>query len=1290
MTARRPKIVLLGMLTKIPVGGVAWLVGQYATGFQRLGYDVYYVEAHARTPSMFMTHADDDATANAAAFLETTMTRFGMKSKWAFHALHDDGRYVGMTERQIRRLYRDAALIINLHGGTLPLDEHIASGRLVYLGTDPVEVELEIERGDKRAIEFLDQHIAHFTWGLNYGNADCPLPWTTRYTFVPSPPPVVLDFWDRPDPLDTAAFTTIGNWRQVYRDVDFEGRTFAWSKHQQFDKVIDLPARVAVPMELALASFEPSDQARLEGHGWRVRPGFELSRDLDAYRDYIAASAGEFSVAKEQNVHFRSGWFSERSATYLAAGRPVIVQDTGFPNALPTGAGLFAFDDLDEAAAAVEEVASHPQRHRRAAREVAREFLNYDVVLGSMLDHLGLPSASTPTPRRFPAPEIPPDLALTPRSRRPLVLADPTVSAAVGRPIPAVTPRPGAPDLSVIVVVLDNLACTRLTLESVLANTDAAYEIVVVDNGSGADTRRYLGALSARNHHVRVLRNDANIGFAGGVNQGLAAARGSVLVLLNNDTIVTAGALADLAATVADGTIGLAGPATNRCGNAAEVLTTYATHGELVDFAAHRRASTVGPFDIPVAVMFCTAMRRDVVDAVGPLDEQFEVGMFEDDDYAHRVRAAGFRVVCDDDVFVHHFGEATIGSLGDAYGSLFAANQARFEAKWGVAWHPHERRPDAQYDALVAETTRVVTEVTPAGAVVAVVSHGDDRLLKIPGRVGWHFPRTGDGRYAGHHPASGQEAIAGIEATRATGAAFLAVPAPSRWWLDHYAGLREHLERYDAHEADGVVTIYTLGGQTDAAGTAADVTPSVDDVASRPDAAEIWACRYLVERHVPVGATVAVVAKDDPAFLTFPGRRAVNFPRGADGRYPGYTFEDGSAAVAGITAQRVQGASFLLIPDASRWWVDRYPELSSWVERHGHLVVDQPGAGILAALEPADRTGDPTRAERSLASVLDGLRDGDRPLAVANWTDIDLPAAAARGNAVIPAARYGDGLAYVDASVDVVVIDRADRRSEAERVASLAVITLERDDRITAVRVGGQQQPESSMPSPAVVLLGDDDGGWRESIGRSPFRDDIVIMNANSWSQAAACDREFVAIVEPGVVPLPGCLEAAVATLVRRPRAAAVGVKLFAADGTIDSAGTTVFNDGTFAGIANGTAKVTEPWHDYVRPIHAATGVVVARTPMLREVDPQPPGVSPMSFVAWCAALWSSGAEVLYQPDASAVRARAVSAATSEEHDTLLKLLTPVLDARSARPDPLDDRSWRMLIARDDVTAGWR
>ena len=147
----RPKIVLLGMLTKIPVGGVAWLVGQYAAGFERLGYEVYYVEAHARTPSMFMTHdATTTAPASAAEYIAGIAERFGLEDRWAFQALHEDGRCFGMSAEQLDRLYRDAALIINMHGGTLPLPEHAATDRLVFLGTDPVEVELEVHRGDQR------------------------------------------------------------------------------------------------------------------------------------------------------------------------------------------------------------------------------------------------------------------------------------------------------------------------------------------------------------------------------------------------------------------------------------------------------------------------------------------------------------------------------------------------------------------------------------------------------------------------------------------------------------------------------------------------------------------------------------------------------------------------------------------------------------------------------------------------------------------------------------------------------------------------------------------------------------------------------------------------------------------------------------------------------------------------------------------------------------------------------------------------------------------------------------
>lgn len=386
----RPKIVLLGMMTRMPVAGVVWQTMHYLVGLERLGYDVYYVEAHACTPSTFIEREDEDGSDRAANFVANVMRRFDLGGRWAYQALHADGRCLGLSEGQLRELYRSAALIINLHGGTIPLPEHYATGRLVYLETDPVEVQMELYHNRQTTIDFLAPHCAFFSFGENFGRPDCRMPLSERFHFRPTRQPVVMDFWKSAGGQAGDVWTTIGNWQQPHRQIRFNGEVYHWSKHYEFLKFLDLPQRSGQPFELALGKCQEPDQRMLEGRGWRPRSAADLSNDIDAYRQYVGQSHGEFTVAKDQNIRLRSGWFSDRSACYLAAGRPVITQDTGFGNVLPTGAGLFCFSTMEDILAAIDRVNSDYKAHCRAAREVALEYFDAEAVLGRLLDQVGL------------------------------------------------------------------------------------------------------------------------------------------------------------------------------------------------------------------------------------------------------------------------------------------------------------------------------------------------------------------------------------------------------------------------------------------------------------------------------------------------------------------------------------------------------------------------------------------------------------------------------------------------------------------------------------------------------------------------------------------------------------------------------------------------------------------------------------------------------------------------------------------------------------------------------------
>jgi hypothetical protein len=394
------QIVVAGGAGAMPFAGVGWQVAQYLEGFRRLGHQVLYLEDTQRWPYDPIADTVSDDAGPAIAYVAELMERCGLGGSWAYRDVATGGTIHGCSEIELRRMLGSADVLINLSGATLLRDEHLRVPIRVYLETDPVRIQIEVAQGRQDAIDYLAAHTHHFSYGENFGATDCGVP-IERFDYHPTRPPVILDWWssglEHRTP-DDRPFTTIANWKQKGRDIEWQGQRLTWSKHVEFERCLSLPRRVSVPVELALSSDDEPALARLRAAGWGVRQARPLSQDLDAYRDYIIASAGEFSVAKEQNVKLRSGWFSDRTATYLAAGRPAIVQDTAFGCALPTGAGLFAFVTLEDAVQAFEAISSDYAEHCRAARGIAEEYLSADRVLSQLLDQLTkAPAAAFPT-----------------------------------------------------------------------------------------------------------------------------------------------------------------------------------------------------------------------------------------------------------------------------------------------------------------------------------------------------------------------------------------------------------------------------------------------------------------------------------------------------------------------------------------------------------------------------------------------------------------------------------------------------------------------------------------------------------------------------------------------------------------------------------------------------------------------------------------------------------------------------------------------------------------------------
>jgi hypothetical protein len=395
------RIVVTGIIAQHPwLGGVAWDYVQYAAGLRELGHDVFYVEDSGEWPYTRDGGASGhdwiayDCSANVR-HLASVMERFGMAERWAYR-FPIKPRWFGLSALRRREVLESADLLINVSGTLKRPSDYRSVGRLAYIDSDPVftQVKLAAPRGHIKFQKRAAAHDVYFTFGETLNE----LPVPTRYDWRPTRQPIVLREWNTAGGPGIA-YTTIMSWAS-YKPVVYLGRSYG-QKDVEFRRFVDLPRRVPEgTFEIALnttehATWETADANAprrirpadfLSHAGWSIVDAHAACADVDRYRSFIQGSKGEWSVAKNGYVQGRSGWFSCRSACYLAAGRPVVVQDTGFGTVLPTGRGIVPFSTEAEAAAAVREVDARYDVHRRAARDIAETYFDSRSVLTSLVE----------------------------------------------------------------------------------------------------------------------------------------------------------------------------------------------------------------------------------------------------------------------------------------------------------------------------------------------------------------------------------------------------------------------------------------------------------------------------------------------------------------------------------------------------------------------------------------------------------------------------------------------------------------------------------------------------------------------------------------------------------------------------------------------------------------------------------------------------------------------------------------------------------------------------------------
>jgi len=422
------RIVVAGALANKPwYGGEAWVRLGWVLGFKALGARVLFVE-EIDTASAG-GRASPACRPPGVRFFEEVCKRFGLADHSAL--LSTDGKAVaGLPVGAVLDFAADADLLVNISGHLSNPDIFSAARRRAYVDLDPGYTQFWHAAGVGGLR--LEAHDTHFSVGLNLGSPSCAVP-TSGISWIPTLPPVLLSEWPLAPPVQEPRFTTVASWRGAHGPVLHGGRSYGLKVHE-FRKLVTLPRRVPARLEIALDlhSADAHDGHLMREHGWHLTDPRAAAGTPEAFRLYVRRSSAEFSVAQGIYVETACGWFSDRSAHYLAAGRPVVVQDTGFGTSLPVGEGILAFRSLDDAEHAVRAAAKDPGGHARAARQIAEERFDSQKVLSTFLERAIQPRRVYAPLTSEPLPRIPPALP-TLRRDRPVVVVSGMVARVPGQ-----------------------------------------------------------------------------------------------------------------------------------------------------------------------------------------------------------------------------------------------------------------------------------------------------------------------------------------------------------------------------------------------------------------------------------------------------------------------------------------------------------------------------------------------------------------------------------------------------------------------------------------------------------------------------------------------------------------------------------------------------------------------------------------------------------------------------------------------------------------------------------------